>query len=490
MKKGIAHQVEVALSEADVVICVLDATAELTSVDSEEIALLRQSQKPVIFFANKADSTRLELDAQDLFRLGMDHLICGSALHGRSMDALEDALVDALGQAPAEEEEEEEEESALLRVAVVGRPNAGKSSLINRLLGEERLLVDHRPGTTRDPIDTIVERGGRRFLFVDTAGLRRKASVSKSRDAVEAASVIQAIRAIERAEVVVLMCDTEAGVAEQDAKVLGLVVDRGRALVVALNKSDLVERDHLRKASEHARRPRSNPGTGGAPARRSRVDKLLRPWCRCGGTTSASHRRAQLLRDGARQAPSAHPGRQGATLLLHHPGAPAFMIVTSHPDNLHFSYQRYVVNAIRKEFGLRAPPSAYYRRRTADRRSAPLSAARCSARRHLRPLVASRIAPCPMIMANERSLPSPRPIDPTAPSGSAESAPQEPPLVEAADVAPQAPEAPGRPQTVVLDRDGESEQAADDPEAHRVVRGGERSDHVLNTTAVSGQPPC
>ena len=234
MKKGIAHQVEVALSEADVVICVLDATAELTSVDSEEIALLRQSQKPVIFFANKADSTRLELDAQDLFRLGMDHLICGSALHGRSMDALEDALVDALGQAPAEEEEEEEEESALLRVAVVGRPNAGKSSLINRLLGEERLLVDHRPGTTRDPIDTIVERGGRRFLFVDTAGLRRKASVSKSRDAVEAASVIQAIRAIERAEVVVLMCDTEAGVAEQDAKVLGLVVDRGRALVVAL----------------------------------------------------------------------------------------------------------------------------------------------------------------------------------------------------------------------------------------------------------------
>ena len=375
MKKGIVNQVEIALSEADVVICVLDATSELTSVDSEEVALLRQSQKPVIFFANKADSPRHELDAQELFRLGMDELICGSALHGRGMDSLEDALVDALGNPPPDEEEEEE--GALLRVAVVGRPNAGKSSLINRLLGEERLLVDHRPGTTRDPIDTVVERAGRRFLFVDTAGLRRKARVAKTRDAVEAASVIQAIRAIERAEVVVLMCDAEDGVAEQDAKVLGLAVDRGRSLVVALNKTDLLERDDLRKAADQARdvlsfvpwapvvRTSAKTGRG--------VDKLLETV-------------VQVREEYDKRVTTGELNRFFETVLSKHPPPtqggraprfyyitqartrpPTFVIVTSHPDSLHFSYQRYVVNAIRKEFGFEgAPIRVHYRRK--DRR--------------------------------------------------------------------------------------------------------------------------
>src|SRR5690606_24438631 len=134
-----------------------------------------------------------------LYRLGMERLLFISAQHGRGIDELEQALVEALPPAPPEPEEPPDE--TITRIAVIGRPNAGKSSLINRLLGDERLLVDSRPGTTRDPIDTLIERRGKRYLFVDTAGLRRKARVAKSRDTVEALSVVAAIKAIERAEV-------------------------------------------------------------------------------------------------------------------------------------------------------------------------------------------------------------------------------------------------------------------------------------------------
>ena len=246
MKQGIVSHVEVALSEADVVICVLDATAPPTSTDSDEVALLRRSEKPVIYVANKSDSDGKELDGHDLFRLGMEKIIFISALHGRGMTDLEEAIVAALGEPYVEPPPQPDD---AIRVAVIGRPNAGKSSLINRLLGEDRLLVDDRPGTTRDPIDSRIERAGGRYLFVDTAGLRRKARVAKTGDAVEAMSVIKAIRAVERAEVVILMCDAPEGVAEQDAKVLGLATDRGRAIVVGLNKRTTGERALARFAT-------------------------------------------------------------------------------------------------------------------------------------------------------------------------------------------------------------------------------------------------
>ena len=174
-----------------------------------------------------------------------------SALHGRGIGELEAALLEALPD--SDEEGDPTDESAPPRIALIGRPNAGKSSLLNRVLGEDRVLVDHRPGTTRDAIDALVEREGKRYVFIDTAGIRRKSKVAKEGSAVESLSVLSAIRGIERAHVVVLMCDPNEGVAEQDAKILGLAEERGRAMVVALNKSDLLVEDRPRRRPRRAR---------------------------------------------------------------------------------------------------------------------------------------------------------------------------------------------------------------------------------------------
>lgn len=263
MRRGIRHQVELAVAEADVIVCVLDAATSTAPADHAEIALLRRAAKPVIFIANKADSPRLEAEAAELYRLGIRDLILVSALHGRGIDELEAAIAAALPAAPAAEPAAPGGEGAVT-IAVIGRPNAGKSSLVNRLAGEERMLVDERPGTTRDPIYLPIERDGHRYVLIDTAGIRRKAKVSKEDDVVEAVSVLHAIRAMERGEVALLMCDAADGVAEQDAKILGLAVDRGRGIVIALNKSDC----STRRSSTRLSRPpaTSSPSRPGRPS--------------------------------------------------------------------------------------------------------------------------------------------------------------------------------------------------------------------------------
>lgn len=373
MKKGIIDQLEIALDQADVVICVLDATAPPTSIDSDELSLLRRSDKPVIFVANKTDSHRRELEGHELYRLGMEKLVFVSALHGRGMDDLERALVAVL----PEMEPVELPPEAGIRVAVIGRPNAGKSSLINRLLGEDRLLVDDRPGTTRDPIDTVVQRGDKRYLFVDTAGLRRKARVAKSRDAVEAASVIQAIRAIDRAEVVVLLCDAADGMAEQDAKILGLALDRGRAVVIGLNKADLLDKEASKEAHDGARDviafaswapiTRLSAKTGrGVDRLLSKIDDVYASFQKRVTTGELNRFFEGVL---MKHPPPTQGGRAPRFYYVTQAGTrpPTFVIITSHPDSLHFSYQRYVQNAIRTAFGFEGVPiRVIYRRK--DRR--------------------------------------------------------------------------------------------------------------------------
>jgi GTPase len=377
MKHGIAAQVQVALSEADVIICVLDAQAPPTSIDSEEMSLLRQSDKPVIYVANKADSSRITLEANDLYRLGMDELIFASALHGVGMADLEDALVVALPPVTEEEGLDVPEEDDLIRVAVIGRPNAGKSSLINRLLGEDRLLVDDRPGTTRDPIDTIIERHGKRYLFVDTAGLRRKAQVAKGKDAVEAMSVVKAVRAVERAEIVVLMCDAEAHVAEQDAKILGLAVDRGRGIVIGLNKADLLDKEATKESQQKAHDvlhwvpwapiTRLSAKTGRGVDRLLKTIDTVRQSFDKRVTTGQLNRFFETVLES--HPPPTKGGRAPRFYYVTQAGTrpPTFMVVTSHPESIHFSYQRYVINAIRKTFEFEGVPiRVFYRRK--DRR--------------------------------------------------------------------------------------------------------------------------
>jgi GTP-binding protein len=380
MQQGIVSQIEAALSEADVILCVLDATAAPTSIDSDEMALLRRTETPVIYLANKSDSDRKETEGHELYRLGMEQLYFISALHGRGMAELEEALVVHLRELDAPvvgSEDEPEADEDCPRIAVVGRPNAGKSSLINRLLGEQRLLVDSRPGTTRDPIDSLVERDGRRYQFVDTAGLRRKAKVAKSRDAVEAASVISAVRSMDRGEIVVLMCDAAEGVAEQDAKILGLALDRGRAVIIGLNKVDMLDREARREAIRNARDVLSfvpwAPIVELSALKGRGVDRLLKTIEQVRASYFKRVSTGQLNRF-FDTVLSAHPppiqgGRAPRFYYITQARSrpPTFMIVTSHPDNLHFSYQRYVINAIRKSFGFEGVPvRVVYRRK--DRR--------------------------------------------------------------------------------------------------------------------------
>jgi len=364
MRQGIKRQIDLAIAEADVIVCVLDATLPAGAADHAEIALLRRSHKPVVFIANKADSPRLESEAVDLYRLGMEKLIPVSALHGRGIDELEVAI-DAALPSLAEQAEETAPDDAV-RIAVVGRPNAGKSSLINRLAGEERVLVDARPGTTRDPIDTLIERGGERFILVDTAGIRRKAKVHKEADAVEAVSVLHAIRAMERCEVVLLMCDAAEGVSEQDAKILGLAVDRGRGIVIALNKSDLLDKKAIAKAEEDARDKLAfapwaplvhiSAKTGrGMDNLFSLVRRVADSFRRRVPTAELNRFFEQVLET---HPPPTHGGRAPRLFFITQAESspPLFVIVASDPSNIHFSYQRYVTNKLRQSFGFEGVP--------------------------------------------------------------------------------------------------------------------------------------
>ena len=365
MRRGIKRQIEAALAEADVIVCVLDGREPATSVDHAEMSLLRAAQKPVIYIANKADSPRQENEASDLYRLGLTDLILISALHGRGIDQLEAAIVRALPKAPAAPVAELDE-SRPIAVAIIGRPNAGKSSLVNRLAGKERMLVDAEPGTTRDPIDTLIERDGKRYLLIDTAGIRRKAKVGKRDDVVEAMSVMAAVRTMERAEVVVLLCDTDEGVSEQDAKILGLAVDRGAGVVIGLNKVDLLEEKDKKKKTEDTRDKLSfapwapivhlSAKTGrGVTTLLDTITKVAQNYRKRTGTGELNRFFEAVL---ANRAPPTSGGKAPRLFYITQAetAPPLFVIIASDPAAIHFSYQRYVVNQLRKTFGLDGVP--------------------------------------------------------------------------------------------------------------------------------------
>jgi len=378
MKSGITGHVKAAIAEADVIVFVSDNN--LTSADRAAVALLRGTSKPVIFAANKADTPRQDADAYELYRLGVNRVLPVSALHGRGIGELEAAIVAAL---PPRDETVDEDDEHLTRIAIVGRPNAGKSSLLNRLLGEERMLVDDRPGTTRDSIDAVVTRktetGERRYVFIDTAGIRKKGRVTKADDAVESLSVLQAVRSIERAHVVVLMVDAHEGVAEQDAKIMGLAEERGRGMIIALNKSDLLTKETSKKAEELARDKisfapfapvvRLSAKTGrGVPGLMTAIDQVRDAFKKRVGTGELNRFFAEVLE--LRPPPTMGakaPRLYYITQAEHSP--PKFIIISNAPDNLHFSYQRFVINQLRNRFGFEGVPIRvfYKAKRRTDR---------------------------------------------------------------------------------------------------------------------------
>lgn len=230
----IKNQINIAIEEADLILCVLDGKEGVMPHDVDVIDLLRKVKKPVIFAVNKIDHKKHENSALEFHGLGIEGFIVISALQGRNVNELLDKIIELL---PPPRPIEEEVEEDIIKVAVLGKPNVGKSTLVNRFLGEDRLMTSPVPGTTRDSIDTYITRDEKKYLLIDTAGIRRKSKITFS---VERHSVFRAVRAMERADIALLIIDVEEGPTHQDARLARLIADKGRGCIILLNKWDLV----------------------------------------------------------------------------------------------------------------------------------------------------------------------------------------------------------------------------------------------------------
>ena len=231
-------QIRKAIEEADLIVFLLDGQAGVMPQDREILDLLRKSDKKIICVINKIDHQKHEIRAVDFHSLGIDDIFTISALHGRKIDELLDAILERTG--AVEDRIDHGPERQGIRVAVIGKPNVGKSTLINRVIGEERMLTSPVPGTTRDAVDTMLDVKGKRYIFIDTAGIRRRSKITSS---VERFSVMRAIKSIERTDVVLHMIDSQDGPTHQDARVSELIKDKGKGCIILLNKWDLVPED-------------------------------------------------------------------------------------------------------------------------------------------------------------------------------------------------------------------------------------------------------
>ncbi|UCG39799.1 MAG: ribosome biogenesis GTPase Der [bacterium] len=354
------QQALVAVQEADVILFVVDTRSGLTATDDEVARLLRRTDKPVVVIANKSEGQSRELESSQFYSLGLGEVFPVSALHGTGVAEALEHLVEVLP-----EKELPAEESHDIRVAVVGRPNTGKSTLINRILGEERVLVSEVPGTTADTVDTLVVRGERRYLFVDTAGVRRKARVSKG---LEHYSVLRALSAVERCQVCLLLVEGQQGMVDQDLRIAGLVEERGRGLVLCLNKWDLVEKDH-RTFDAMAREIREKmfffahaPIISISALTGLRVERIFEVvedvYRETGRQLTTRQVNEVVLKAVERFQPHLVRGRRlkfyYATQVGVHP--PTFVIFTNRPGEIKDSYIRYLERTMREEFGFVGTP--------------------------------------------------------------------------------------------------------------------------------------
>ncbi|QSB12596.1 ribosome biogenesis GTPase Der [Natronosporangium hydrolyticum] len=358
---AIAAQAEIAVATADLVLYVVEATVGATDVDDAAVPMLRRGGRPVLVVANKADNPALEAEASTLWSLGLGEPYPVSALHGRGTGDMLDALLDALPEPAPPEQFDQEQPAGPRRVALVGRPNVGKSSLLNRLARTPRAVVDSAAGTTVDPVDSLVEIGGETWQLVDTAGLRRRVGQASG---TEYYASLRTSGAIDAAEVAVVLLDASEPITEQDQRILSMVTEAGRALVLAFNKWDLVDEDRryqlAREIDRELRRipwaPRLNLSalTGRA------VDKLA-PALR-GALASWEQRipTGQLNQwvTALTQA-TPHPVRRGKAprvLFATQAGVcpPRFVLFTTGP--LDAAYLRFVERKLREEFGFEGSP--------------------------------------------------------------------------------------------------------------------------------------
>jgi len=364
----IHQQVQLAIEEADLIIFLVDGKEGLTPTDIDIAKMLREVNKPVLHVINKIDGERQEEEIYDFYRIGVENLYPISAQHGRGVG---DLLDEALNLLPPSSEIRYNE--SLVKIAVLGRPNVGKSSLVNRILGNERVIVSEKPGTTRDAIDTPLKIGEKEYLLIDTAGIRRKGRISRQ---LEKYSVVEALKSIDRCDVAVILIDAKEGITEQDAKIAGLAHDKGRASVLVVNKWDLIEKDSytIYKYTEDIRYNlkfiRYAPIIFVSALTGQRALKII----------DLVDRVAEQYQ---RRVPTSELNRVFEEVILSNPPPmyrnkelklyyitqvsikpPAFVIFVNYPEGIHFSYERYIVNKIRENFEFDGTPvRVFFRKR-------------------------------------------------------------------------------------------------------------------------------
>ncbi len=369
---GMRSQAELAIDMANAIIFVVDVKSGVTASDSDVAAMLQKSGKPVVLCVNKCDSLGdLPLDFYEFYNLGLGDPVAVSSVHGHGTGDLLDEVVKYLP-----EPEEEELESEIINVAVIGKPNAGKSSLVNAVAGEERAIVSDIAGTTRDAIDTLIENKFGKFNFTDTAGLRRKSKVD---DRLEKYSVLRARMAIERSDVCVIMIDGTDGFTEQDSKVAGLALEEGKACIIAVNKWDIVEKDGRTMDSYRKSLMKDFSFMPFAPIifisakTGQRLDRLfeLIKYVHTQNTMRISTGKLNdiLAEATARVQPPTDKGRRLKIFYMTQASTkpPTFVCFCNRADLFHFSYQRYLENQIRSTFGLEGTPIRFVIRERGDK---------------------------------------------------------------------------------------------------------------------------
>lgn len=358
LKVEVTQQARVALDEADVIVFMVDAVTGITPADKDIADRLRGAKKPVLLAANKADNQARDLESSEFYELGLGNVYPISALNGRSVADLLDAVVQSL---PSEGLEERYPEDAV-KLAIIGRPNVGKSSLVNAILGEKRVIVSDIPGTTRDAVDTVLKRGDNTVVLIDTAGIRRSGKIQGS---IEYYTVLRAVRAMERADVAVIVIDAYDGLKDGDKRVAGFAHDAGRACVIVVNKWDLCEEKAMKEFAEHVRKQipfmdyapivftSALEGTGVLDVLDTAMDAAANHAMRI--STGELNR---ILQEAIDEHPYSRKGRDLRIRYATMPDVkpPTIVIFVNDTDLVHFSYERYLENRIRREYSYEGTP--------------------------------------------------------------------------------------------------------------------------------------
>ena len=366
------RQAELAIERADVIILVVDIRSGVTATDADVASMLQKSGKPIVLCVNKCDNVGApEADFYEFYNLGLGDPIAVSAAHGHGTGDLLDAVFEFF-----EESDEEDYADEYIKVAIIGKPNVGKSSLINRLAGEERMIVSNIAGTTRDAVDTVVENQYGKYVFIDTAGIRRKSKVTGN---IERYSVLRSYMAVDRADVCLILIDAVEGFTEQDSKVAGYAHDQGKACIIVVNKWDLVEKDG--KTMDRMRKDvyRDLAFMSYAPVlfisaltgqRAERIFELVNYVNEQSAMRITTGMLNNVLADAqARQQPPTDKGRRLKIYYMTQTGVrpPNFVIFCNSRELFHFSYQRYIENQIRAVFGLEGTPIRIVIRQKGDK---------------------------------------------------------------------------------------------------------------------------